>query len=286
MKEFLEPRSERSARLLALMMLWIARTLSALLVASPLVFAIQASGLVSGPERDAPLFRAGALVLLELIRVGAPELGAAGKIAALLLLLSGLFGLLALGASLASLCEKTALNFGENARRGASYWLRFVGLSVIAGLSYAALLLLCSLLSGALGSALHGANERAQTLAPLALVALGLGGAFVIGAVHDLARAVVVEKDERARPALLGALSVLRARPAAVLLGAFPSVSANACAWLVAASVLMRLDLSASRIVALAFVIHQAAIFFALVFRVRWLERALELAADLESAGQ
>jgi len=284
MSDLLEARSERSARVLTLVLLWISRTLSALLVASPIVFAVQATGLVSGPERDLPLYRPGAVTLLELLRLGAPELGAAWKLCALLLVLSSLFGLLSLGTGLVVLREKTALFLGKNLLLAARRWPQFVGLSLIAVLAYAALLLACSLLSGAIGGALSHADERVQTLAPFALGLLGLAAALVIAAVHDLSRAVVTETGVGARTALLGALTLLRGRPAAVLLGAYPNAAAAVCAWLVAAAVLTRIDLTSSSAIALAFVVHQVAIVFGLAFRVRWLELALALAAELDSA--
>jgi len=68
-------------------LLWISRTLSGLLVIYPLLLAVEASGMVSGPDGDAVLFRPGSLLLLELVRVASTELGAAFKV---LLLLGGL----------------------------------------------------------------------------------------------------------------------------------------------------------------------------------------------------
>lgn len=280
MNEFAEPSSVRSTRVLAVTTLWISRTLSALVVACPLVLAIQATGIASGPARDAPLFRAGALVLIEALRVGAPALAAAVKVGAVLFGLSAVLGLVPLGTVLELLRERTALFFWEKVSRAMRVWPRFAGLGVIALLAVAALLLACSLLSGVLAASLHRVDERAETVAPFAVFGLGLLGSVVIAAVHDLARALVVSADLGVRQALLEALELFRARSKSLLLGVYPSASATVGAWLTAALVLTRLELTSSRSVALAFVIHQTATVLALIFRVRFLELTLELAEE------
>jgi hypothetical protein len=160
-----------------------------------------------------------------------------------------------------------------------------LGLSAITLLGQAALLLAASLLEGGLSSALHGRDERLLTLVPVLVFGVGLLGCAWLGAVQDVARAIVVQRGLGARPALFEALTLLRRDAASVLFGSYPSVTGSAFAWLSAAWLLMRLDLSgpSTRGIALAFLVHQAAVLVGLALRVRWLGGALALAATTQT---
>jgi hypothetical protein len=274
-------RSPSVARIVAITLLWISRTLSGLLVACPLVFAITASGLVSGPDRDALFFRPGALSLLELLRIGTPSLGAALKVSLLLGACTATLGLVPLGAVLDLLHAQEPDSLGARFSRGTAVFPRFLALAAITFLGQAALLLAASLLEGGLSSALHGRDERLLTVVPILVFAVGLLCCAWLGAVQDVARAVVVQRDLGARAALIEALTILRTDAPSVLFGSYPSATGSAFAWLSAAWILMRLDLSgpSPRTIALAFLVHQAAVLFSLALRVRWLGGALALAA-------
>ena len=286
MNALLSLRSPRTARIVAVTLLWITRTLASLLVACPLLFALMGNGLVSGPDRDASLFQAGALVLLELLRSGAPLLGAAIKVSLLLWGVCATLALVPLGAALDLLQSQEADALGARTWRGLRLFPRFLALSGIALLAQAALLLAASLLDGALSAALQGRDERVLTLVP----GLAFGAALLccgwLGAVLDVARGAVVQRDLGARVALAEALSVLRVDPPSVLFGSYPSAAGSLLAWLGALWVLTKLDLESptTRGVALAFVVHQVAVLFSLALRVRWLERALALSARAPSA--
>ena len=280
-------RAPWTARAVAVVLLWIARTLASLLVACPLVFAIVGSGLVGSPERDAPLFRPGALVLLELVRTGAPLLGAALRVSLVLFALCAVLGLVPLGAALDLLQRQTTDAVGSRFERGFRLFPRFLGLSALTLLAQAALLLAASLLGTALSSGLHGRDERLLSLLPVASFGIGLLCCAWVGAVLDIARSSVVQHDVGARAALFEALTILRADPVAVLVGSYPSVAGSAFAWLASAWVLAKINLATpvTRGVALAFVVHQLAILLSVALRVRWLDGALTLAARAPSAG-
>jgi hypothetical protein len=279
-------RLPRTARVVAITLLWIMRTVASLLVASPVVFAILGSGLTNGTERDALLFRPGSLVLLELVRTDSALLGSALKTALALFAVCALLGLVPLGAALELLHRQEVDAFSTRFARGVRLFPRFVGLSAIALLAQAAVLLAASLLGTALSSALHGRDERMLTLTPLGLFGVGLLVCAWLGALLDVARCIVVDRDLSARAALADALAVLRDDPLAILLGSYASFAGSVFAWLGSAWVLTKLDLTSptTRGIALAFAVHQAAVMLGIALRVRWLDRALALGARTASA--
>jgi hypothetical protein len=281
-------RSPRTARVVAVTLLWIARTFASLVVACPLVFAVVSTGLVSSAERDAPLFRPGALLLLELVRTGAPLLGAALRVSLLLWALCAVLELAPLGAALDLLRCQHADAFGACFERGFRLFPRFLALSSLTLLGQAALILAASLLGTALSAALHGRDERLLSVLPIALFGVGLLCCAWLGAVLDVARCLVTRHDFGARKALFEALTILRDDPLAVLVGSYPSVAGSALAWLSSAWILGKIELAnpATRGVALAFVVHQIAVLLSVALRVRWLDGALSLAARASSARQ
>jgi hypothetical protein len=166
------------------------------------------------------------------------------------------------------------------------YLPRFFVLGAIALAAQVVLLLAASLLDAALKGALQAADERVQSCAPLALFALALLASLWVCGALDLARAAIVEHDLTSRPALMHALLLLKRDPLAVLSGSYASAAGASCAYLGAAWLVTKLDLSqppASRI-ALCFAVHQLAVLCALAFRVRWLGRALAHSASVSAA--
>ena len=274
----LAPYSRLSHSIAAGMVLWLSNTLLALLVAYPVLSMIDATGMTSGPDRDAQLFRPGALLLLELVRLGLPWFGSALKTALAIAALSGVFELLPLASAL-DLLHDPDRTLGERATLALRCFPRFVGLGVITWLARAALLLAASLLDAALKAALAHADERLLTLAPLVVFGLALLACVWLGSVLDVARAAAVTRDSSARESLLDALGVLRERPWDVLAGSYVSVLAGVLGYLSAAWFMTRLDLSAGAgaRIACAFAAHQFALVFAIAWRVRWLRRALAL---------
>ncbi len=264
----------------ASVLLWVSRTLLALLVAYPMLSAVEATGIGNGPDRDAVLFRPDALMLLELIRVGAPWFASALKTALLLTALTLVLELAPLACALDMLCGGER-NFRARAARSFAVFPRFCWLGAVAWLTQGGLLVAISLGEAALRSALHAADERALTVAPLGLVALGALTLLWVNSVLDLARAAVVERDLGGRSALIHALTVLRGQPLAVLGGSYASAAASAFAYLTAAWLMTRLNVGngSAATIALAFGVHQLAVLFAITWRVRWLERALDLCA-------
>jgi hypothetical protein len=268
-------------------LLWVSRTLLGLLVSYPILSAIDATSIGSGPERDAVLFRPGSLLLLEALRVGMPWLGSALKVALLLSVIGAVTELLPLACAF-DLLRDDERPFGERGARSIQCFPRFLALGAIALIAQVALLLGASLLDGALKAAFEAADERALSVAPLALFALALLASLWVNGVLDLARAAVVEQDLGARGALLRALTILRARPFDVLSGSYASAAAAGFAYLSAAWLVTKIDLTqplGSRI-ACCFAVHQAAVLFGIAWRVRWLGRTLRLNAELSESAR
>lgn len=265
----------------ASVLLWTSRTLFGLLVAYPLLQAIKVSGMVGGPEGDAVLFRPGSLLLLELVRVGLPELSASLRSALVLSAFSAFAQLIPLAMALDFLCFE-ASPLSARWRRALQLFPRFLSLGAIAVSSQAALLLMASLLSAALKSPLQGVDERLSTLLPLGLLVLALVGCGWIGCVLDIARAALVREEQSWRDALLVALTRLRERPLALLMGGYPVAAASVFGYLCCVWLMARLELwrPLSLNLAMSFASHQAAVLFAVAFRVRWLRRALELSGS------
>ena len=268
----------------ASMLLWISRTLLALLVSYPVLLSIRASGMASGPEGDAVLFQPGSLLLLELLRIGAPWLASAFRVALLLAFLSAIFELVPLALALDLLWLPGRTLF-ERATRALRLFPTFFGLSALALLLQAALILAASLLGAALKPALSSADERLRSIAPIALMGLGLVACAGLGGVLDIARARLVQRgpgERGARTAFAHALLCFRRQPFSVLAGVYPSVAGSALGCLSAAWFLTRFTPSGSSSVALAlaFGVHQLAVLFGIAWRVRWLGAALTLSAE------
>ena len=265
----------------ASILLWISRTLLGLVVSYPILLAIRASSMSSGPAGDAVLFEPGSLMLLELLRIAGPWLASSLELALLLAGLSAIFELipLALALDLLWLPGRPLL---ERVARALRIFPKFLALGAIALLAQAALLLVASLLGAALKPALSSADERLRNLAPIALMGLGLFACGCFGCVLDIARATLVRRELHpggVRGALAHALLCLRARPFSVLVSAYPSIAGSALGYLGAAWLLTRQNpaLSPGLAIALSFGAHQLAVLFAIAWRVRWLGAALEL---------
>lgn len=268
----------------ASVLLWISRTLLGLLVSYPVVLAIRASAMTSGPDGDAVLFQPGSLLLLELLRVGAPWLASALRVALLLALLSAIVELVPLAMALDFL-RFPGRPLLERVPRALRLFPKFLLLGAIALLVQAALLLAASLLGAALKPALSSLDERLRSITPIALMGLGLFACAWFGGVLDIARATLVRRELHeggARAALAHALLCARRRPFTVLARLYPSVAGSVLGFLGAAWLLLRLDPAtpSPRAIALAFGTHQLAVLFAITWRVRWLAAALELSTQ------
>jgi hypothetical protein len=263
----------------AAILLWIWRTLASILVALPVVLALDRSGLAAGPEQDAPLFRPGALLAMDVARRAGPSFAAAIEMSLVLCALCAVLGLVPIAAALDLLQTRESSDFALRFARGVRIFPGFLGLSAIALLAQAALLLGASLLSSALTGALRARDPRLISFLPFGIFALGLIACLFVGAVLDIARAVSLRSTTGARSALFEALAVARACPLSILLGVYPSAAGSLLAWLGAACLLTRIELVNRTVggLVLAFVIHQLAIGFGLALRVRWLRTAIAL---------
>jgi hypothetical protein len=267
----------------AAVLLWISRTVLGLLISYPLLLAIKASSMTAGPEGDAVLFQPGSLLLLELLRLGAPWLASALQLGLLLLCLSAIIELIPLAVALdmLSLPGRPLL---ERLLRGLRLFPRFVALGAITLLVQAALLLAASLLGAALKPALSSADERLRSVAPIALFGLALVACGVFGGVLDIARATLVRRasgESGARSSIAQALVCFRQRPLGLIIGVYPSFAGGALSILLAAWLLTRFvpAQASGATLALGFAVHQLAVLVAIGWRVRWLDAALELSA-------
>jgi hypothetical protein len=273
-----------SASVSAGMLLWVSRTLLGLLIAYPMLSALDATAIGDGPERDAVLFQPGALLFLELVRVGLPVLGAAFRTTLLLCALSAVLELAPLACAL-DVLSGAERSFSARILRSVRAFPTFLSLSGLALAAQAALLLATSLLSGALKSALQKTDERALGIAPIALCALGVLAVLWANSVLDLARAAVIERELGWRDALTHALTVLLEQPLAVLSSSYASAAGGVAAYLTAAWLMTRLSVAGPSgwPIALAFAVHQLALSLGIAWRVRWLDRALSLSASAPS---
>lgn len=281
----MEPRFTRlSTAAAAGVLLWISRTLFALLASYPLLLAVRASSMTAGPEGDAVLFQPGSLMLLELLRLGGAWLASAAELALVLLGISAILELIPFAVAFDLLATPNR-RLWQRTVRAFGIFPRFLALGVIALLAQAALLLAASLLGAALKPLLASGDERVRSVAPLALMGLGLLACGWFGGVLDIARATLVRSDvgaRGARAALAQAVDCVRRHPLRVLIGVYPSIAGSALAVLAAIwfSAQLAPAQTSARALALGFGVHQCATLFAIAWRIRWLEAALELSAE------
>jgi len=240
--------------------------------------------MTAGPDGDTVLFQPGSLLLLELLRLGGAWLSSAAELSLLLLGGFAIFELIPLAIALDFLVAPER-RWRERVARAMRYFPKFLGLGLIALLAQAALLLAASLLSAAAKPMFASSDERVRSLAPLALLGLGLVACGAFGGVLDIARATLIRRDVEAggaRAALAQAVDCFRQQPLRVLLGPYPSVAGSAFAVLGATWVLLRFapSQSSNAALVLSFGAHQLAMLFAIAWRVRWLRGALELSAE------
>ena len=262
------------------------RVLASGLAVCPLLAAIRASGALSGPERDTALFKAGALLPLELVRKDASSLTGALEVSLLLLGVFCVLGLIPLASALNALAAEGSL--ASNITEGVRAFPGFALLSGITWLTQAAVLLGASIAGSLVTAAMPRGDERWATLTPLVLLAIGGILASFCGAALDVARVTLLQRRHGVRNALLDAITQVREHPSAIAIGCYPSVAGSlfvlaASAWLVG-------ELDVSRIsavrIALVVVVHQAAVLLSVALRVRWLTsaRVLVLAGANEPA--
>ncbi|EYF02041.1 hypothetical protein [Chondromyces apiculatus] len=272
----LHPTARRRPGMVALYFAY--RALASLLLALPPSL-LAGAYLGHHPRLDAPLFDPGALLLTDLARLtelALPALAAQFGLGALLAAALGLFPLAAL---LVALGHDGPLRAPFLASRIASALGPLVllwGVSLLAQLAAGTLTLL-------LGAQLldpFALTGPADDLTHLALVALALLAATAVGVIHDLARVAAVHQGLGFLDAATRALALVRTSPGRVTRAWLPC-AAPAAALLVAAAWLgARLGLATGPRIALAFLVHQAALFAATWLRATWLAAALRLVDD------
>lgn len=261
--------------------LWAYRLATAWLVAYPLSQAVEAQGIAHFPGGDAVLFEPGGAHLVELLRIGRPAFTASVESAVVLGVVVSLVSLIPLAAVMVRLVNAD-LGLGSCLSRGLSHappFLMLFGLVLVAQ----AIILFVALSFAA--TSLEGlrllVGPRATDFTLVSGGALTLGLVATVGVLHDLARARVVRRQERALTALRAAAATFFGHPARVLLGwavpAFVSlVVVGAAAWAVGA---LKVEKDSTWRLFAVFAVHQCAAFVVVLSRLTWLERALGLSS-------
>jgi hypothetical protein len=261
--------------------LWGYRLATAWIVAYPLSQAVEAHGIPQFPGGDAVLFEPGGARLIELLRVGRSALTAAVESAVVLGVVVALVSLIPLAAVMARLAN-TDLRLGECLSRALSHAPPFVLLFGLALLAQAILLFIAlSFAAPALEPLRLLVGPRGADFAIVTGGAVTFGLLAAIGMLHDLARAHVVSRQERAVSALRPAAATFLRHPVRVLLGwagpAFVSlVVVAAAAWAVGA---LKVEQDSTWRLLAVFGVHQCAAFVMVLCRLAWLGRALGLSS-------
>ncbi len=207
-----------------LLVYFTCRVLAGVIVTVPLAMAV-ASVTGPHPRADAMLWDPGGLMLLETLRLLAPQRGALGWLSALLAIGVIFALLLPLGALIAHLTDERSGSEGargglrKSLLRGAE---RFGPLALLLGLTavvQAVVLVFVTIFLSALAGVL-GLGPRGQDLMQLAGLLLGLFGLWQLGLVQDMVRVVLLRRSSRLGGALVSGLSAFRRNWKATLLAA------------------------------------------------------------------
>lgn len=259
--------------------LWAYRLATAWIVAYPLSQAVEAHGIAQFPGGDAVLFEPGGVRLVELLRIGRPALTASVESAVVLGVVVALVSLIPLAAVIVRL-DNADLGLRSCLSRALAHGPPFVLLFGLALVAQTILLFVAlSFAAPSLEPLRLLVGPRGADFAIVAGGALTLGLLAAVGVLHDLARAHVVSREERALSALRAAAATFFRHPARVLLGwGVPAVVSlvvvGAAAWAVGA---LNVERDAAWRLLAVFGVHQCAAFVIVLSRLAWLERALGL---------
>jgi hypothetical protein len=254
---------------------WLYRVLVALLLAGP--FAAIAGRVTSGyPRGDATLFDRGGVMLLEAGRVAQPLVSAIAAQTSAIALAAAVIGLVPMAALVVALGHQGRLSLAALLARATE---RIGTLALLLGV---ALLLevvvaLASLLLGESLVARLALTEPRADHVRLATAALAVCAVLTVGVLHDLARVAAVHRRIGFYGACVAALSAFRYAGLRAL-GSY-AVRAVLAAAVLAIAVMLVSDLRLERTgsVALAWVVHQAALLAAVACRASWLAAAMRL---------
>jgi hypothetical protein len=253
-------------------LVYVYRLVAGLLLAAPLV-AVGSSAVSGQPRGDAVLWDPGAIMLLEVLRIGgrsAPALGLP-SLAALILVM--LVGLLMFAALVAGLGRRGPLPAGYLAARASA---KIGTLAILWGVGHLAEVIFGGLvfLLGAKIIAALNLDPRTEDTARFALTAVVLFAAAVVGVIRDFAMVTTVNDDARFYTACQRAIRAAGGAPlriaAAYAARAVPmAATIGFGAWIVG-----RGSYAGE---AIPFLIHQLVIAIAVFLHASWLAAALRL---------
>jgi hypothetical protein len=255
------------------------RMTTAFCLALPFQSLIADTGVGLRTEGDRALFEDGGYLLLEVLRLRGPELGAVAY---------GLLPLLSLALLLGAVANAAlfvALNFGGRLALGE--WLtralRHVPGLLLLGIGTAfAQLFVFGVTAASAGAMPDSMSSPLATSAGRVSVWLcGAALAGALGGVGDVAKACLVRHDVSVVSALRQAGNCLRQRPLPACFGWLPFALCLVAAIVIGAQLSEALDVSRAGAwrVALVFALHQAVVVLAVALRAAWYARALRLAA-------
>jgi len=262
------------------LVLFAFRALAGLVVSYPLARSIGALLATSMPDGDLSLFAPGGFPLLETLRVGSRAIPAAVEGAALQTFALSALGLPPLVAALVLLDDRSV----PVARAAARSVETFGAMLVVSGmtlLAQALVLVLSSfLVSGATTLSAVATNEMAADSFPLAAILLGVIGIELLSMLRDVARAVIVVRDEQGLSAIRTALSVFPGGFRTLAGTSVTNVAMSAIVVYAAASLTTKLDVSrpGALRVASVFLVHQCVLAALVWLRLRFLGKALDVA--------
>ncbi|HEV8549058.1 MAG TPA: hypothetical protein VGQ57_08520, partial [Polyangiaceae bacterium] len=192
---------------------------AALLLASPIVAAVSATGVGRFPLSDQILFEPGGRELVEVARLLWGSIAPLVRTSLVTALVFVVLLVLPYGLVLVAFARDAPSPFGRLCGEAAT---RFPALLALKGLSLCAqgaTALAVVTLATLLRESLVGATSRRADLVALAVCALGLSLVLLIGVVRDVASAAAVRHELNGRRALSVGLTAFRRAPKQALLG-------------------------------------------------------------------
>ena len=272
----------------ALLLIWVWRSFAAFWLATPIIDAIDATGLGRHPRGDAALFEPGGLLLFEVVRLLLNAFSSVAETTVMLLMVAGFAGLVPLSALLVALAYEGRLRFLPWSSKALAHFPAFALLSGGAWLIQGALLVLAVLVFSGVHAALNQrVDERTTDLGAVAAGGVVLLALLLTTLLHDLARAAAVRRELRAGAALALGLRAARRQPGKALVAWLGPALLSLLVVLLAALAVDRIavDRGGSGRVTSAWVVHQLAAFALVALRAVWLAAALRLVDAANPAG-
>jgi hypothetical protein len=260
---------------------YVALVGSSTLVAFPILAALARIGVGRLPEGDRALFEPGALMLLEIVRLGRPWLARAFEASAILAVASSLTTLPITAAVMVRLMHEKPPQWRVWLGRTLGRVPTFLLLGGVTMLARATVLVVLAVSAARYHDMLRvTSGSRAADLPLLAGTLLATLIVALLGAFQDLTRAVAVARQADGYGALTGGLSIVRHRPLRWLLPWLAAAGGTLAAALVTAWSAAAFDLSRDGAwrASTDFLLTQVAVAMALTTRVWWFDRALQLA--------